>query len=134
MPIDLSKYQVSIDAILKQKQAIEQLRSSREGSGELNWMPVLKDGQQAVIRIIPQPGGLLSKEVKRYRSLGEEKFVSPRDHAGIDDPFYLCRTHFYTRFDFWREQFKSRYGDGSTEYVGMDALLKSINEEVRTLS
>ena len=129
----LDKYRVRIDEVVKQKQAIEQHQASRERGGEdLDWMR-LDEGESAMLRVMPLPGGKFSKEVHRYRNLGDKKFVSPRSHSGIDDPYYLVQSYLRDTCRYWREQFANRFSKESAAYTASEEYTKQVWTETSKL-
>ena len=126
MAIDISKFKVNVQSILDQKKKIEESKASRGGDwGELNFLQI-KDGGKALIRIIPQPTGQVAKEVWRYRGVGDENFVSPRRHAGVEDPYSALHTYVTDRCKYWREYAEKTYGKDSQVHTSVFELTKEI--------
>lgn len=130
MSADLSKFIVNVDAILAQKKAIEDAQAARQksGNGELIFK-YLKPGEGMMFRLVPLIGGRLSKEVWRYRHLGEDSFISPKLMAGVDDPFSIMKDKLEERCSHWRSFTKEKYGKESPQYKVIEEFTKTIWSE-----
>lgn len=126
MSVNLSKYQIDVSKILQKREQIEKAQADRKfGGQELSWMH-LKDGESAMVRLIPRVTGELSKEVHRYKYLDQCKFISPKFHANIDDPFFEIRKFLEENCRGWRSKFSDTFGKESEAYKAIEDYTKNI--------
>lgn len=128
MSIDLKQYQVRVEQVLVEKKRVDEAREFNRG-GDLDWLH-LGDGEEAMVRIIPQKGsdggGRIAKEVHRYRRLQPKKFISPYHHAGVEDPYHQIKEYLQSLCRKYREKFDNQFGKKSSEYETIVEFTKKI--------